>query len=135
MIFFIRAGALRASRYTAASQLEKRQNPGMASDSYHESTDASTEIAESGSAETSVASFRTLSEHDRRAIAAIIDAKHRVKLVQEQVREDVKAVAERLGMKSSELNRIVRLAMQERERGNVLVHEKALIEVAEQVVF
>ena len=25
--------------------------------------------------------------------------------------------------------------MQERERGNVLMHEKALIEVAEQVVF
>jgi hypothetical protein len=42
-------------------------------------------------------------------------------------------VAEKLGMKSSELNRIVKLAMQERERGNVLLHEKALIEVAEQV--
>lgn len=43
-------------------------------------------------------------------------------------------VADRLGIKPSELDRIVRLATQERERGNVLVHEKALIEVAEQLV-
>ena len=50
------------------------------------------------------------------------------------MRDDGKTVAERLGMKTSELNRIVRLAMQERERGNVLSLEKALIEVAEQVV-
>jgi hypothetical protein len=45
----------------------------------------------------------------------------------------VKTVAERLGMKTSELNRIMRFAMQERERGNVLAHEKALIELTEQV--
>jgi hypothetical protein len=38
-------------------------------------------------------------------------------------------------MKSAELNRIIKLAMQERERGNVLTHEKALIDVAEQIVF
>ena len=82
-----------------------------------------------------VASFRTLSEHDRRAIIAVIEAKIRLKLAQAQVREDVKALADRLAMKPAELNRIVRLATQERERGNVLVHEKALIEVAEQVVF
>ena len=81
-----------------------------------------------------VASFRTLSEHDRRAIVAIIEAKMRLKLVQAQVREDAKAVADRLGMKPAELNRIVSLATKERERGNVLAHEKALIEVAEQVV-
>ena len=54
-------------------------------------------------------------------------------LAQDQAREDVKAAAEKLGMKSSALNRIVKLAMQERERGNVLPHEKALIEIAEQV--
>ena len=81
------------------------------------------------------ASFRTLSEHDRRAIVAIIEAKMRLKLAQAQVREDTKAVADRLGMKPAELNRIVRLATQEREKGNVLAHEKALIELAEQVVF
>ena len=82
-----------------------------------------------------VASFRALSSHDRAAIVAIIETKMRLKLAQAQVREDVKAVADRLGMKPSELNRIVGLATRERERGNVLSHEKALIEVAEQVVF
>jgi hypothetical protein len=83
---------------------------------------------------TNVAAFRALSEHDRQAINAIIQNKDRVKLAQAQLREDVKTVAERLGMKASELNRIVRLTMQEQERGNALVHEKALIEVAEQLV-
>jgi hypothetical protein len=80
------------------------------------------------------ASFRTLSEPDRNAVKAIIQGKERVKLVQSQLREDVKVIAERLGMKPAELNRVVRLAMQEQEKGNVLLHEKALIEVAEQVV-
>ena len=79
------------------------------------------------------ATFRTLSEKDRQAIAAVIESKYRIKLAQDQAREDLKAVAENLGMKSSELNRVIKLAMQERERGNILVHEKALIEVAEQV--
>lgn len=83
---------------------------------------------------TELASFRALSEHDRQAINAIIQTKDRIKLAQAQLREDVKTVAERLGMKSSELNRIVRLVMQEQERGNALVHEKALIEVAEQLL-
>jgi hypothetical protein len=95
-----------------------------------EQTSATPELAAGFQA----ASFRTLSEHDRRAIVAVIEAKMRMKLVQAQVREDVKALADRLGMKPAELNRIVRLAAQERERGNVLIHEKALIEVAEQVV-
>jgi hypothetical protein len=80
------------------------------------------------------ATFRTLSEKDRQAIAGVIESKYRTKLAQDQAREDLKAVAENLGMKSSELNRVIKLAMQERERGNILVHEKALIEVAEQVV-
>ncbi len=80
------------------------------------------------------AAFRALSEHDRQAINAIIQNKDRIKLAQAQLREDVKVVAERLGMKSSELNRIVRLAMKEQEQGNALLHEKALIEVAEQLL-
>jgi hypothetical protein len=89
---------------------------------------------EASSQGTELASFRALSEHDRQAINAIIQTKDRIKLAQAQLREDVKTVAERLGMKSSELNRIVRLVMQEQERGNALVHEKALIEVAEQLL-
>ncbi|HEY0337129.1 MAG TPA: hypothetical protein VGC70_07265 [Burkholderiales bacterium] len=104
----------------------------MPTDSYTESTisDSSPDIGVTGS---EFASFRTLSEHDRVALKAIIESKYRLRLAQDQAREDIKAVAEKLGMKSSELNRIVKLAMQERERGNVLLHEKALIEVAEQV--
>ena len=90
--------------------------------------------AENAASGTEFASFRALSEHDRQAINGIIQGKDRIKLAQAQLRDDVKTVAERLGMKTSELNRIVRLAMQEQERGNALLHEKALIEVAEQLV-
>lgn len=104
----------------------------MASDTHHEArgAHAGSDAAAGGS---DYASFRVLTEHDRRAVIGIIESKLRVKLAQAQVREDVKAIAERLEMKSSELNRIMKLAMQEQERGNVLALEKALIEVAEQI--
>ena len=106
----------------------------MPTDSYsNEPVSARGAVSDVGATGSDFASFRTLSEHDRQAITAVIESKHRIKLAQDQAREDVKAVAHKLGMKSSELNRIVSLAMRERERGNVLMHEKALIEVAEQV--
>ena len=106
----------------------------MPTDSYSDSISTGSSISDHGSSGAELASFRVLSEHDRSAVAAIIETRVRIKLAQGQAREDVKAVAERLGMKPSELNKIVRLAMQERERGNVLAHEKAMIEVAEQLV-
>ena len=46
--------------------------------------------------ETSIASFRTLAEHDRKAIKGIIEAKARLKMAQDQLREDSKAIADRL---------------------------------------
>jgi len=106
----------------------------MPTDSYSDSASASSSISDIGTTRSDFASFRTLSELDRAAITAIIETRMRIKLAQGQAREDAKAVADKLGMKASELNRIVGLAMRERERGNVLLHEKALIEVAEQVV-
>ena len=105
----------------------------MPNDRYADSSSSSS-VSEGSSTGSDFASFRTLSEHDRAAITAIIETKVRIKLAQGQAREDVKAVADKLGMKPAELNKIVRLAMMERERGNVLLHEKALIEVAEQLV-
>ena len=105
----------------------------MPTDSYTDTT-SSASLSDTGSTGSDFASFRALSEHDRASITSIIETKVRIRLAQGQAREDVKAVADRLGMKPAELNKIVRLAMQEREKGNVLMHEKALIEVAEQLV-
>ena len=107
----------------------------MPTDSYTESASPlASAISDMGTGTGSeFASFRTLSEHDRAAITALIETRMRIKLAQGQAREDAKAVADQLGMKASELNKVIRLAMQERERGNVLMHEKALIEVAEQL--
>ena len=107
----------------------------MPTDSYPDSADSNSSASDSASTGSEFASFRALSEHDRAAITAIIETKVRIRLAQGQAREDVKAVADKLGMKPAELNKIVSLAMREREKGNVLLHEKALIEVAEQVVF
>ena len=107
----------------------------MPTDSYSSDSSATTEsFSDSGSSGTAFASFRALSEHDRAAITAIIETKVRITLAQGQAREDVKAVADKLGMKPAELNKIISLAMREREKGNILIHEKALIEVAEQLV-
>lgn len=98
----------------------------MPTDSYTDSESSSPSISDSASSTSDFASFRALSEHDRAAITAIIETKVRIRLAQGQAREDVKAVADKLGMKPAELNKIVSLAMRERE--------KALIEVAEQIV-
>jgi len=106
----------------------------MPTDSYGDSSSTAPSFSDNGSSGSGFASFRALSEHDRAAVTAIIETKIRIKLAQGQAREDVKAVADKLGMKPSELNKIVSLAMREREKGNVLLHEKALIEVAEQLV-
>ena len=107
----------------------------MPTDSYSDTVSTTSSISDIGSSSgAELASFRVLSEHDRAAITAMIETRVRIKLAQGQAREDAKAIAERLGMKPAELNKVVRLAMQERERGNVLAHEKALIEVAEQLV-
>jgi hypothetical protein len=106
----------------------------MPTDSYTDSSETSVSIPEFGSSGRDFASFRALSVDDRAAITAIIETKMRITLAQGQAREDVKVVADKLGMKPAELNKIVRLAMREREKGNVLTYEKALIEVAEQLV-
>lgn len=108
----------------------------MPTDSYSDSGSTPSSISDIGSSSSGsdFASFRALSEHDRAAITALMETRIRIKLAQGQAREDAKVIADKLGMKPSELNKIVSLAMQERERGNVLAHEKALIEVAEQVV-
>ena len=107
----------------------------MPTDSYSSDSPTTMEsFSDGGSSGTEFASFRVLSEHDRAAITAIIETKVRITLAQGQAREDVKAVADKLGMKPAELNKIVSLAMREREKGNILLHEKALIEVAEQLV-
>ena len=105
----------------------------MPTDSYGDTATSTSSFADNVSTGSDFASFRALSEHDRAAITAIIETKIRIKLAQGQAREDVKAVADKLGMKPSELNKIVSLALREREKGNVLAHEKALIEVAEQI--
>ena len=105
----------------------------MPTDSYGDNAGASPAFSDDSPTGSDFASFRTLSEHDRAAVTAIIETRIRIKLAQGQAREDVKAVAERLGMKPAELNKIISLALREREKGNVLAHEKALIEVAEQL--
>jgi len=119
--------------YFAPLSSQLKELNAMPLETYEAEARGSTHLDDIGTAASQFASFRALSVHDREAIGAIIEGKYRMKLAQDQMREDVKAVAEKLGMKSSELNRIVRLAMRERERGNVLLHEKALIEVAEQI--
>jgi hypothetical protein len=119
--------------YFAPLSSQPKELNAMPAETYAAEARGSTHPDDIGATTSQFASFRALSVHDREAIGAMIEAKYRMKLAQDQMREDVKAIAERLGMKSSELNRIVRLAMRERERGNVLQHEKALIELAEQI--
>jgi hypothetical protein len=86
------------------------------------------------SAEENLASIRHISDKDRRAILDICDEQEKLKRRQAQVRDDIKAVALRGGMKTAQLSKILKLVREERAKGNVLTSEQEIIDAAEQVI-
>lgn len=66
-----------------------------------------------------------------RAIAA---GRIRLALEREAIGDDVKALAANLGVKVSDVNKIVRLMMAEQAKGGVLEHETKIMELAAQAV-
>lgn len=84
--------------------------------------------------DTNVATIREMTPDDARAIRNIIDSKFRLKSQQVQVRDDVKAVADRLGIKTKDLNAIIKRAIEEQSKGNVIAWERQLLDLAEKVV-
>lgn len=79
-------------------------------------------------------SIRVLDEHHKKMIRAIIENKRSLLMDQEAIKDDVKAVAERLGLTTGEINKIVNLIMKEEDKGGVIKAETDTINLAEQVL-
>lgn len=84
----------------------------------------------SGSLET----VQNLTDEHKKGLRFLIDEKRRMAQQAEQYKEDVKALAEKLGTKSSKVNRLIGLAIQEEEKGGVIREQSSVLEWAEQLL-
>lgn len=83
--------------------------------------------------ESTIATIKSFTKDDCKTIQHIMESKDRVKAAQAQVRDDVKAFADRLGTTTKKLNRIITLVAAERNKGNVIAEEQAVLDAAQQV--
>ena len=78
--------------------------------------------------------IRVLTEEHKKAFLAIVENKVRLKLDSEALRDDIKALSEKLGIGTGEVGEIVNLIMKEKEKGGALQSKSNTLDLAEQVV-
>ncbi len=66
----------------------------------------------------------------RKAIEDVINRRASIASMQEQLKEDVKAIAEYLDIKPAKLNKIISLVEKERESGDVVEEERDTLDTA-----
>ena len=66
----------------------------------------------------------------RKAIEDVINRRAAIASMQEQLKEDVKAIAEYLDIKPAKLNKIISLVEKERESGDVVEEERDTLDTA-----
>ena len=75
-----------------------------------------------------------ISKKAREAIEDIINRRAKIASMQEQLKEDVKAVAEHLDIKPGKLNKIIGLVEKERQSGEVVEEERDTLDTVESLV-
>lgn len=75
-----------------------------------------------------------ISKKAREAIEDIINRRTKIAAMQEQLKEDVKAVAEHLGLKPARLSKVIALVEKERLTGEVVGEEREMLDVVEDLV-
>lgn len=75
-----------------------------------------------------------LTQNQKNTIRAIIDAKTRVSLDLEAIKDDTAALAISLSMKPSEVNKIIGIIIRDMNKGGVIEQESKLLELAGQIV-
>ncbi len=75
-----------------------------------------------------------ISKKAREAIEDIINRRAKIASMQEQLKEDVKAVAEHLDIKPGKLNKIIGLVEKERQSGEVVEEERNTLDAVESLV-
>jgi hypothetical protein len=81
-----------------------------------------------------IETVQNLTDEHKKALRFLIDEKRRMAQQAEQFKEDVKALAEKLGTKSGKVNRLIGLAIQEEEKGGVVREQIGVLEWVEQLL-
>ena len=63
----------------------------------------------------------------------IINRREGIASMQAQIKDDIKAIAEALGVKSAQINKVITLVEKERAKGGVISQEQEILDVAERV--
>lgn len=90
--------------------------------------------ANPGSKGGSIEPVRKLTEEHKKMILALIGNKNQLKMDQEAIRDDTKAIADKLGVKAGDINGIVSLVIQEQEKGGAIRGIENRIDLANQVI-
>ncbi len=78
--------------------------------------------------------IRTLSTEHKKMIMGLVENKNQIKRDQEMVKDDTKAIADKLGIKTGEMNKIVSLIIKEQEKGGAIQLEENILDLATQVL-
>jgi hypothetical protein len=74
-----------------------------------------------------------LNQQDHQIIEDIINRRAGIASMQEQIKDDIKAIAERAGVKPAKINKVIVLVEKERAKGDVLEGERGIIDAAESI--
>ena len=75
-----------------------------------------------------------LTDEHKKALRFLIDEKLAIASRNEQMKEDVKALAETLGTKSGKINKLISLVIQEEAKGGIVREQSSVLEWVEQMV-
>lgn len=68
------------------------------------------------------------------AIQYVIDKTHKIKMENEARKEDVKAIAAKMGCKPAQVEHIVKLVIREQEKGGVIAEEEERLGMTREVL-
>ena len=74
-----------------------------------------------------------LDQKTKEAVEDIINRREGIASMQTQIKEDIKAVADHLGVKPAQMSKIISLVEKEREKGDVISGERDIIDAAEEM--
>lgn len=74
-----------------------------------------------------------LDQQDRQIIEDIITRRAGIASMQEQIKDDIKAIAERAGVKAAKIYKVIVLVEKERAKGDFLEGERGIIDAAETI--
>lgn len=77
---------------------------------------------------------RTLTTEHKTRIMALVANKQQIKTDQEVIKDDTKAMADMLGIKVGQINKIVSLIIREQEEGGAIKIEEDILDLAGQVL-